>query len=366
MQEDTKRPRAREIGLTPGTLAPGQLNSITDVSGVKIGQETVILGDEVRTGVTAIVPHGGNILQEKVPAAIFVGNGFGKLVGSTQVNELGNIETPIMLTNTLCVGRVADALVDYMLSIFGNEQVSTVNPVVGETNDGYLNNIRSKQVGRDQVFRALQNASTGPVEEGCVGAGTGTRALGFKAGIGTSSRTVEVRGLGEFTVGVIVQSNFGGSLTISGVPVGRELAVGEVRASSLAGDTHEKDGGSVMVVIATDAPLEYRNLHRLAVRSFLGLARTGFVSENQSGDYFIAFSTAEEARIQQSKTHPRLIDEVRNDEMNPLFLGAIEATEEAVYNSLFRATTMKGWNNHVMKALPVEETMQVLEKHKAI
>jgi len=354
---DNERPRAREIGLTPGTLPPGKFNSITDVSGVKIGHETLIQGDDVRTGVTAILPHGGNLFQERVPAAIYVGNGFGKLTGSTQVNELGEIETPILLTNTLSVPRVADALVDYVLSLRGNEDVISLNPVVGETNDGFLNDIRKRSVGRDEVFRALKNASTGSVEEGCVGAGTGTRALGYKGGIGTSSRLTE-----DYTMGVIVQTNFGGSLVINGVPVGKELRLKE---GSPAASSNQRPG-SVMVVIATDAPLGFRNLQRLAVRSFLGLARTGFISENRSGDYFIAFTTAEESRIEFKRTRSRRPEEVRNDQMDPIFLGAIEATEEAVYNSLFRATTMKGRENRVVEALPIDPVKEILREHKAM
>lgn len=354
-----ERPRARDIGLTPGRMQAGRFNSITDVSGVLVGQETLVSGDDVRTGVTAVLPHGGNLFLEKVPAAIFVANGYGKLVGSTQVNELGEIETPVMLTNTLCVPRVADALIDYMLELPGNEAVASINPIVAETNDGFLNNIRKKSVGRVEVFGALHKALSGPVEEGCVGAGTGTRALGFKGGIGTSSRVVS-RDLGGYTVGAIVQSNFGGSLTINGAPVGREI-------QSNRGSEDQK-AGSVIVVIATDAPLSYNNLRRLSARGPLGLARAGFVSENRSGDYFIAFSTAKESRIENTAnaSRPRILGELRNDEMDPLFLGAVEATEEAVYNSLFRATTTKGRDNHVVEALPIDETVRILQAHHAI
>lgn len=368
------RPRARDIGLIPGTLSPGRFNSITDVGGVRIGQKTLIVGDDIRTGVTAILPHGGNLFQEKVPGAIFVENGFGKLVGSTQVNELGEIETPIMLTNTLCVHRVADALTDYMLSMPENADVKSINPVVGETNDGFLNNIRNKKVGSDEVFYALANTTGGSVEEGCVGAGTGTRALGFKGGIGTSSRLLK-GDLGNYTVGVIVQTNFGGVLTINGAPVGKELA--GFSHSEKNGDNSPKNAAdddvqklsSVMVVIATDAPVGFRNLRRVAVRSALGLGRTGFTSQNHSGDYFIAFATSEESRRGPSKANRKNLvekEKLTNDAMDPLFLGVIEATEEAAYNSLFKATTMKGYENHVTEALPVEATAEILRKHKTM
>jgi D-aminopeptidase len=372
------RPRARDIGLTPGTLPPGRLNSITDVRGVRVGQKTLIVGEDIRTGVTAILPHEGNMFQDKVPGAIFVENGFGKLVGSTQVNELGEIETPIMLTNTLCVHRVADALIDYMLEMPENANVKSINPLVGETNDGFLNNIRKKTIGRDEVFYALANTTDGIIEEGCVGAGTGTRALGFKGGIGTSSRHLS-GDLGNYSVGVIVQTNFGGVLTINGAPVGKELA--EIAHSKKNEDAPQKieqrNVGdiqklcSVMVVIATDAPVGFRNLRRVAVRSALGLGRTGFTSQNHSGDYFTAFTIAEESRTgscESKVNRKKSVEEEKltNDAMDPLFLGAIEATEEAVYNSLFKATTMNGYENHVTEALPIEATAEILRKHKAI
>jgi D-aminopeptidase len=348
---ENNRPRGRDLGLSFGKMPVGRDNGITDVSGVKVGHETMISGEAVRTGLTAILPHGGNLYREKVPGAIFVGNGYGKLAGSTQVNELGEIETPIMLTNTLCVPRVADSLIDYMLAIPGNEEVWTVNPLVGETNDGYLNDIRMKNVGRNETFRAIRNAKSGLVEEGCVGAGTGTRALGWKGGIGTSSRICE-----KYSLGALVQANYGGLLTINGAPVGRELkAKNDFQYS-----------GSVMVVIATDAPLDFRNLGRIAKRAYLGLSRTGFISENQSGDYFIAFSTAEECRIDSVKFRARNPEILRNDEMDPLFLGAVEATEEAVYNSLFRATTVRGKAGHVVEALPIEETLHILREYRAM
>lgn len=370
MQE--KRPRARDLGLNPGILSPGPLNAITDVAGVKVGHATIIRGDQIRTGVTAILPHGGNLFREKVPAAIFVGNGFGKLMGSTQVNELGEIETPILLTNTLSVPQVADALVQYMLSLPGNEDVRSVNPVVAETNDGYLNDIRGRHVTREDVFRALTEARPGPVEEGAVGAGTGTVAFGFKGGIGTASRVLP-QNLGGYTVGVLVQTNFGGILTIQGAPVGRELGRYYLR-EQLEGRSHQspdgsvdQEGGSVIVVVATDAPLDARQLRRLAARAILGLARTGSVMANGSGDYIIAFSTAESVRIRSGEAgRERSPRTVTNDAMSPLFLAVIEATEEAVYNSLFRATTMKGRDGRTIEALPLEQTVDILRRYNVL
>ncbi len=306
---------------------------------MRVGHATLIQGESVRTGVTAVLPHGGNLFRDKVPGAVFVFNGFGKLMGSTQVDELGEIETPILLTSTLNVPRVADALLDYMLSLPGNEQVRSINPLVAETNDGWLNDIRGRHVGRREVFAAIREAREGPVEEGAVGAGTGTVAFGWKGGIGTSSRRA-----GEWTVGVLVQTNYGGDLHILGVPVGRLL-----RASG----TESKDG-SVIVVIATDAPVDARNLKRMAARSALGLGRTGAAGSNGSGDYAIAFSTA--------RRQERLLP---NDAMSPLFEAVIEATEEAVYNSLFRARTMEG-NGRRVEALPVQRVLEILRDRKAI
>lgn len=337
------RPRARDLGITAGILPPGPLNAITDVVGVAVGHTTLIRGDDVRTGVTAILPHPGNLFRAKVPAAVFVGNAFGKLVGSTQVEELGEIETPILLTSTLNVWRVADALVDYMLALPGNQDVQSINPVVAETNDGWLNDIRARHVGRDEVLAAIRNAKTGPVEEGSVGAGTGTVALGFKGGIGTASRKLS----SGYTVGALVQTNFGGFLTIAGAPVGLELH--EHAAREMANPAK----GSVIVVLATDAPIDARNLKRLGERSMLGLARTGASGNNGSGDYAIAFSTSPPARL------------LSNDAMSPLFLAAIEATEEAVYNSLFRATTVTG-RGHTVEALPIEKTLEILRKHAVL
>jgi len=337
------RPRARDLGIATGVLPPGPLNAITDVAGVAVGHTTLIQGNDIRTGVTAILPHQRNLFREKVAGAVFIGNAFGKLIGSTQVNELGEIETPILLTSTLNVWRVADALVDFMLALPGNESVQSINPVVAETNDGYLNDIRGRHVGRDQVFAAIHSAETGPVEEGAVGAGTGTVAFGFKGGIGTASRKLS----SGHVLGALVQTNFGGYLTIAGAPVGVELG-----GRSLARQT-DIGKGSVIVVIATDAPVDARNLKRLAARAMLGLGRTGASGNNGSGDYAIAFSTS----------HSK--DLISNDDMSPLFLAAIEATEEAVYNSLFRATTMTG-RGHTVQALPIDKTLEILRKHGVI
>jgi D-aminopeptidase len=333
------RPRARDIGVRPGSLPTGSLNAITDVPGVRVGHTTLVEGANVRTGVTAILPHGGNLFQEKVPGAVFVANGFGKLAGSTQVNELGEIETPILLTSTLSVPRVADAVLDYLLWLPGNESVRSINPLVGETNDGFLNDIRGRHISREHVFGAIRSAKIGPVDEGAVGAGTGTVALGFKGGIGTSSRIA-----GGYMVGVLVQSNFGGDLTIAGAPVGREL-----RALAPA-----NADGSIIIVVATDAPVDARNLRRMASRAIWGLARTGSTGSNGSGDYAIAFSTA---RAPAKLT--------ANEAMSPLFHATIEATEEAIYNSLFRAETMRG-NGRVVEALPLERTLEILRRYGVI
>jgi D-aminopeptidase len=381
-----RRPRAREAGVQVGILPVGPLNGITDVSGVTVGHATMIRGDNIRTGVTAILPHQGNLFREKVPGAVFVGNGFGKLMGSTQVIELGEIETPILLTSTLSVPRVADALLDYMLSLPGNEDFQSVNPVVGETNDGYLNDIRGRHITRDDVLNAIKNAKNGAVEEGSVGAGTGTVAFGFKGGIGTSSRKVPP-GLGGYTVGVLVQTNFGGVLTINGVPVGKELnqyylkdelhgtnrdpCKSEVKATlkdlRLCADVAD---GSIIIVIATDAPVDARQLKRMGARAMMGLARTGAAASNGSGDYAIVFSTSPDVRIQTSRdpasrNSPRSIKVLGNDSMSPLFLAVIEATEEAVYNSLFRATTITG-RGHTVEALPLDRTLEILRKHNAL
>jgi D-aminopeptidase len=365
--EKKDRPRARDVGLVVGVLPPGPHNAITDVDGVLVGHTTVTRGDDVRTGVTAVLPHKGNLFREKVPGAVFVGNGFGKLMGSTQVQELGEIETPILLTSTLNVPRVADALLDHVLGLPGNEDVRSVNPAVTETNDGTLNDVRGRHVTREHVLAAIKNARGGAVEEGSVGAGMGTIAFGFKGGIGTSSRRLPEK-LGGYTVGVLVQTNFGGVLTIAGAPVGRELGRWYLKEELQPRDKGEKDGadGSVIVVLATDAPLEHRNLERLAARSMLGLARTGSAASNGSGDYAIAFSTAADVRLRTgAKAGPRSVKLLPNDAMSPLFLAAIEATEEAVYNSLFRATTVTG-RGRTAEALPIERTLEVLRKYGAV
>jgi len=357
------RPRTRDIGLKVGVLPAGPLNAITDVQGVLVGHTTLIRGENVRTGVTAILPHNGNLFREKVPGAVFVGNGFGKLAGSTQVNELGEIETPILLTSTLSVPRVADYLMDYMLALPGNEQVQSINPLVAETNDGYLNDIRGRHISRDDVFAAIKGAKSGAIDEGSVGAGTGTVAFGFKGGIGTASRRLPAR-LGGFTVGVLVQSNFGGVLTINGAPVGQEL--GRYYLKDELSTTQSNPDGSIIMVVATDAPVDARNLRRMASRAMLGLARTGGSGSNGSGDYVIAFSTAPEVRVrvptQRDGNLTRDLKTLSNDAMSPLFLAVIEATEEAIYNSLFRATTVSG-KGHTVEALPMDRTVDILRKH---
>jgi D-aminopeptidase len=357
-----ERPRAREAGIAIGILAPGPLNAITDVEGVRVGQVTLIRGDNVRTGVTAILPHGGNLFQEKVPGAIFVGNGFGKLMGFTQVHELGEIETPIVLTSTLNVPRAADAVIDFMLALPGNEDVRSINPVVGETNDGTLNDIRARPVGRDDVIAAIKGAKAGTVEEGSVGAGTGTIAFGFKGGIGTASRRLPAS-LGGWTVGVLVQSNFGGVLTIAGAPVGRELGRYDLKPELDRERSHAD--GSCMIVIATDAPADPRNLERIAARAMMGLARTGAAGSNGSGDYAIAFSTASPLRIHHGQKEKRAVEALPNDAMSPLFLAVIEATEEAIVNSLFRATTVTG-NGKTIEALPLGPVLDILRKHRLV
>jgi D-aminopeptidase len=368
--QKVSRPRAREAGIKVGILPPGPLNAITDVSGVTVGHTTIMRGDNIRTGVTAILPHSGNLFREKVPAAIFVGNGFGKLMGSTQVDELGEIETPILLTSTLNVPRVADALLDYMLALPGNEDVQSVNAIVAETNDGYLNDIRGRHVTREDVFATLKNAKGGEVEEGSVGAGTGTIAFGFKGGIGTASRKLPAR-LGGYSVGVLVQTNYGGVLTINGAPVGQELEryylKDQLTRSRITRCQDNPDpaqcaDGSVIVVIATDAPVDARNLKRMGARSMFGLARTGAAATNGSGDYAIAFTTAIDGRLKSSTSQTRTATLLSNDAMSPLFLAVIEATEEAVYNSLFRATTVTG-RGRTVEALPLERTLEVLRRH---
>jgi D-aminopeptidase len=346
------RPRARDIGLINGVLPTGPLDAITDVAGVKVGHATMIEGTDVRTGVTAILPHGDNLYQNKVPAAIVVGNGFGKLAGSTQVQELGEIETPILLTGTLNVPRVADALIDWMLALPGNEEVRSVNPIVAETNDGELSDLRGRHVGRQEVFAALNSATGGPVAEGAVGAGTGTIAFGWKGGIGTASRTVPAA-FGGYVVGVLVQTNYGGILTMNGAPVGKEL--GRYYLKDQLADLQNRADGSIIMVVATDAPVDSRNLRRLAERALFGLARTGSSFSNGSGDYVIAFSTA-----------PRNAQLLGNDAMSPLFEAGIEATEEAIYNSLLKASTMVGRNGLKIEALPLDKTIEILKRYSAV
>jgi D-aminopeptidase len=360
------RPRASDLGLKVGILPTGPLDAITDVPGVAVGHTTIIRGDDIRTGVTAILPHSGNLYREKVPGAIFVGNGFGKLTGSTQVEELGDIETPILLTSTTSVPLVADALITYMLALPGNEDVLSINPVVGETNDGYLSDIRGRHITPDDVLAAIKNAKPGPVEEGAVGAGTGTVAFGWKGGIGTSSRHLPAN-LGGYTIGVLVQTNFGGVLTIAGAPVGQELGQYYLRNElQQAGTGKDKADGSCMIVLATDAPLDARNLKRLAARAILGLARTGSSASNGSGDYAIAFSTAPQVRIHANNKAPtRTVEVLTNDAMSPLFQAAIESTEEAIYNSMFKATTTTA-NGHTVESLPIEKTVVILKQHRLI
>jgi len=353
------RPRAREIGIVVGSLPTGPLNAITDVAGVRVGHTTIARGDSINTGITAILPHGGNPFREKVPAAIVVGNGFGKLAGSTQVNELGELESPIVLTCTLCVPRAADAVLTWLLGLPGNEDVRSANPVVGETNDGFLNNIRARPITEADVLSAIRGAAEGPVAEGAVGAGRGTVAFGWKGGIGTSSRKLPAQ-WGGWTVGVLVQTNFGGDLRIDGVPI--EIKGGAQHAAPLP----TNGDGSIIMVVATDAPLDHLRLTRLANRALTGLARTGSSMSNGSGDYVIAFSTQ---RVSLTAQPPnRLTDSVevvRNDVMSGLFQATIDATEEAIYNSLLRAETVRGYRG-LVRALPVDSTITILRRHGAI
>ncbi len=354
-----ERPRLREFGLTTGMLPPGPLNAITDVAGVLVGQTTLVEGTSIRTGVTAVLPHGGNIFQDKVAAAIYVANGFGKLAGSTQVEELGNIETPIILTNTLAVPTAADAVIDYILGLPGNERVESVNPVVGETNDGFLNDIRGRAVKKEHVLAAIRGAKGGPVEEGTVGAGTGTICYGFKGGIGTASRVT-----GGWTVGVLVQTNHGGVFQIGGISVAEKLRHGIGKGPAAAVDTalDPPSEGSCMIVVATDAPLDARNLKRLAKRALLGIARTGGYYANGSGDYAVAFSTAKEVRVPHQQPSPtQTFTVLRNDAVSPLFLAAAEAAEEAILNSLFKAHRLEGKNGHAAEALPLDKLRDMLK-----
>jgi len=368
------RPRARDIGIEIGIFLPGKHNAITDVKGVKVGQVTLVEGEgklipgagPVRTGVTVIMPHGGNLFKEKVPAAAFVLNAFGKSTGLQQVNELGNLEVPIVLTNTLNVPLVADAVIEW--SIKNNPEIGigtgTVNPVVGEVNDGSLNDIQGRHVNKGHVFQAIEAAKTGPVEEGAIGAGAGSTCMGFKGGIGTSSRVLPEKRRG-YTVGVLVQTNFGGILTVNGAPVGREMKNYSNSADFPYSIPEVKDpDGSVMVVVATDAPLDQRQLERLAKRVSLGLARTGFYSSNGSGDFFIAFSTA--YKIPHSTPITMTTEVVTNDSMSALFLAVVEATEEAVINSILKATTVVGRDNRTVKAIDINELITIMKKYNAL
>lgn len=357
----SSRPRARDLGIRPGVLEPAPLNAITDVSGVKVGQVTIWKGDDVRTGVTTILPHDGNLFQEKVPGAIYLGNAFGKLVGYTQVKELGFIESPIVLTGTLAVWNAANGIVTYLMALPGNEDVHSFNPVVGETNDGGLNDIRGRHVKEEDVLESIRNARGGPVQEGVVGAGTGTTAFGWKGGIGTSSRRLP-ESMGGYTVGVLVQSNFGGVLQMDGLPVGKELGRYYLN-DAVTGEEDDPDG-SIMMVVATDAPVRAHGLTRIAKRAMLGLSRTGATSSNGSGDYVIAFSTAEELR--SSFESDELTDGapvLRNDKLSPLFEATIEATEEAVYNSLLKAVDVVGRGGTRREALPLDRLRAIMKKY---
>ena len=362
-QPEAGRPRARDIGLVIGVLPTGPLNAITDVDGVLVGHQTLVEGDDVRTGVTAILPHDGNLFQQKVPAAVVVGNGFGKLIGSTQVDELGLLETPVVLTNTLSVFTAADALVGYTLGLEGNEDVRSVNPVVGETNDGHLNDIRRRHVTEQDVLKAIRSARGGPMAEGCVGAGTGTRCFGWKGGIGTASRRLP-ESLGGYTVGVLVQTNFGGILTVNGAPVGKEL--GRYYLKEHVADKSSEDG-SCMMVVATDAPLDARQLTRVARRALLGLAAVGSPMTHGSGDYVIAFSTNKAARVAHtSPSRTRTVQLLRDEALSPLFQATREAVEEAVVNSLLKATTLTGYRGHTSEALPIDRFVEICKQYGAI
>lgn len=362
-EDASKRPRAREVGIVIGILGPGPLNAITDVEGVQVGHRTIIEGDNIRTGVTAILPHGGNVFRDKVPGAIVVGNGFGKLVGSTQVQELGTLETPIVLTNTLSTFAAADALIGYLLGLAGNEEVRSINPVVAETNDGYLNDIRARRVGRTDVLAAIAAARSGPVAEGSVGAGTGTRCLGWKGGIGTSSRRLP-DSLGGYTIGVLTQTNFGGILTVAGAPVGRELGRYYLHESKPDRGT---GGGSCVIVVATNAPLDSRQLERLAKRALLGLAAVGSPMTHGSGDYVIAFSTADSVRVSHGLTTRTVKREILRDEaLSPLFQATREATEEAIINSLLKATAVSGVMGHTTEAIPVEKVVEICKRYGVV
>jgi D-aminopeptidase len=356
--QESSRVRFRDLGVEVGVFRPGPLNAITDVAGVGVGHVTLIEGDNVHTGVTAILPHKDNLFQEKVPGAFFVANGFGKFAGSTQVEELGQIETPILLTNTLSVWDVANGVLDYMLALPGNENVRSINPVVGETNDGQLNDIRGRHVTREHAVQAIKNATFGAVEEGSVGAGTGTVCFGWKGGIGTSSRVLPPS-LGGYTVGVLVQTNYGGILDLAGVPVGKELGRYAFK------DQLKYDGGdgSCVMVVATDAPLNPAQLKRVARRAPLALGRTGSSMSNGSGDYVIAFSTAKEMRMKSNAPRVEQVPRLKEDDLSPLFQAVVEATEEAVYNSLLKAISVKTARGREVEALPIDKVKALLKQY---
>ncbi len=359
-----ERPRAREVGITIGVLPTGTWNSITDVEGVLVGHKTIIEGDQFRTGATAIVPHNGNIFQQKVPAAIVVGNGFGKLVGISQVEELGLLETPIILTSTLSTFTAADALIAYTLRQSGNQNVFSVNPVVGECNDAFLNDIRAQRLKHEDVYQAIESAQSGAIAEGSVGAGTGTRCFGWKGGIGTSSRHLPDT-LGGYTLGVLVQTNFGGILSIAGAPVGKEL--GRYYLQQHAENEQGQEQGSCVVVVATDAPVDARQLKRIGRRALLGLAATGSPMTHGSGDYVIAFSTNKQMRTAYQSKESTTTREILQDEaLSPLFQAAREATEEAVVNSLFQATTVQGFKGHVAEAIPLDRVLEICRRHNVL
>ncbi len=360
--EADERPRAREAGVIVGVFQPGPLNAITDVEGVRVGHSTVIRGDDIRTGVTAIIPAPGNLYTHPIPAWIHVGNGYGKLIGETQVREFGEIETPILLVCTLCVWSAANALKEWMYEQPGMGE-HTLNPVVGETNDGRVNNMWADPVQRDQVYEALANASPGPVAEGSVGAGTGTQAFGWKGGIGTSSRVLPNE-LGGYTIGVLVQTNYGGILEINGAPVGRELGNYSFRGS-IEGADQDREDGSIMMVVATDAPLDSRGLQRLSMRAMMGLARTGSFASNGSGDYVIAFSANPGVRRPRSSNAPVLTEVLVNEAMSPLFAATAEATEEAIYNAIFKATTVRSSRGE-LRAIALDEVLRILREYRAL
>lgn len=363
LAQSDSRPRAREAGVVVGVFQPGELNAITDVDGVRVGHTTVIEGDDIRTGVTAIIPAPGNLYTHPIPAWIYTGNGYGKMVGETQVREFGEIETPILLTCTLCVWSAANALKQWMY-----EQPDmgehTLNPIVGETNDARVNNMWADPIQKEEVYAALNSASAGPVQEGSVGAGTGTQAFGWKGGIGTSSRVLPAQ-LGGYTVGVLVQTNYGGALSINGAPVGRELGSYAYRDFLEPVADTDKEDGSIMMVVATDAPLTARNLDRVARRAMMGLARTGSFASNGSGDYVIAFSTNPNVRKPRVSEVPVPLEVLVNESMTPLFAATAEATEEAIYNAIFKATTISSSRGE-LRAIPLEDLMRVLGKYQSL